>query len=67
MTEHGVRVTIAMGVVGGFLLCCLSITLVMLIGYIDARDGLQVLKDFASIFSGIIGLILGYYFGKRGT
>ncbi|MBS1210185.1 MAG: hypothetical protein H6R19_2583 [Proteobacteria bacterium] len=66
MTENKVRMAIAFGVVGGFVLCCICIAAVMMLGFLDPKDGLSLLKDFAGVFSGLIGLILGYYFGKKG-
>ena len=65
MTESSVRVVLALGVVGGFLLCILAIVAVMVTGFLDSRDGLTMLKDFAAVFTGLIGLIFGYYFGKQ--
>ncbi|GAB0151486.1 hypothetical protein [Marinobacterium sp. BA1] len=65
MTDERVRQIIAFGVIGGFLFCCICIALVMVLGFLDPRDGLSILKDFSGVFSGIIGLIVGYYFGKQ--
>jgi len=36
----------------------------VLAGY-PTRDYTEHLKTFASLYSGIVGLVLGYYFGQR--
>ncbi len=65
MTENKVRSLLALLVIGGFLFVNTAIIAVILIGLVDAKSGLMVLKDTIAIFSGVVGIIIGYYFGKR--
>lgn len=48
-----------------FFLACGIIVLAMLVKITDVETGLDVLKTFAPATSGIVGIIVGYYFGKR--
>lgn len=65
MADNQIRHIIAFGVSGGFLFCCISVALIMALGFLDPRDGLSILKDFSGVYSGIIGVIVGYYFERR--
>ena len=36
----------------------------MISGLQNSKDYLAALKDFGGLFSGIIGTVMGYYFGR---
>jgi hypothetical protein len=60
-----VRGILALVVVVGVLVVCGLLAILPLIGGVqNAKDYVAVLKDFGGLFSGIVGAIVGYYFGK---
>jgi nitric oxide reductase large subunit len=65
LTTDSVRAIIALSIVLGALLVCALLVLLPLLGGIqNTQNYTAMLKDFGGLFSGIIGTIIGYYFGK---
>jgi len=52
-------------VVGSFLLTSTIITIFPLLVGRPATDFIEHLKVFGGLFSGMVGIILGYYFGQK--
>tara|TARA_R110000772_G_scaffold220774_8_gene331206 strand:- start:294 stop:512 length:219 start_codon:yes stop_codon:yes gene_type:complete len=68
MDTQKVRAILAITVVSGVLFICALLVLLPLIGGVqNASQYTSVLKEFSGIFSGIVGTIIGYYFGKSGS
>lgn len=66
MNTEKVRGILAIVVVVGVLLVCALLALLPLSsGAQNASDYVSILKDFGGLFSGIVGSIIGYYFGKN--
>jgi len=65
MNIEKVRSVLAITVVSGVLVISGLLVLLPLLGGVqNAMQYTDVLKDFSGIFSGIVGTIIGYYFGK---
>ena len=60
-----VRNLLALIIVGGFVigLAVLAVVIPMMEGK-TIEHAFQYIKDISSIFNGLIGMIVGYYFGK---
>jgi hypothetical protein len=68
LSDDNVRPLLALVVVIGVLLVCALLALLPLLGGVqNPQDYVSMLKDFGGLFSGIIGMVLGYYFGKSGS
>ena len=70
MKPETVRGAIALVVVGGVVLTSAILALVPLLSdYEEARATpyYEFVKTYTGIFSGIVGLVFGYYFGRAGT
>ena len=52
-------------IVGVFLIVTAIIALTPVLGGYPPEPFTEHLKTFSSLYSGIIGLIIGYFFGKR--
>jgi hypothetical protein len=61
-----VRAVISILIVACFLGVTSVIALTPVVGKYPPSDYTEHLKTWASLYSGLVGLILGYYFGKRG-
>jgi hypothetical protein len=60
-----VRAILAIIIVTGcFVVCAALVVLPMLSGLQNAKEFVGVAKDFGAIFTGLIGTIIGYYFGQ---
>lgn len=60
-----VRDTLALVTVLGFVLITAVLAIVFpLLALAPPEKMMNYLKDLSSIYSGIVGLIIGYYFGK---
>jgi hypothetical protein len=55
---------LALILVGGFSLVTFLTVILVVIGILQSKDGIEVLKNFSSVYSGFVGLVVGYYFGK---
>ncbi|MGP9767469.1 hypothetical protein ACT3UM_17300 [Halomonas sp. AOP13-D3-9] len=65
MDHEKVRAILALSVVIGVLaVAALLVLMPLAAGVQNATDYLKALKEFGAIFSGIIGTIIGFYFGK---
>jgi hypothetical protein len=60
LSEIGVRTILAYSVVGFFLLCMGAY-----VGYMIHREDPEGLTNAISILVGIVGLVMGYFFGKE--
>lgn len=65
MNVHNIRTLLALVLVGGFSIVCFLIVILVTTGFLQSRDGTEILKTFSSVYSGFVGLIIGYYFGKH--
>ena len=66
MNTEKIRGILAIVVVASVLsVCGLLLILPLLGGVQEAKDYAASAKDFGGLFSGIVGTIIGYYFGKR--
>ncbi|NMH63773.1 hypothetical protein [Shewanella salipaludis] len=64
MDPERTRTWLAFILVGGFaLVACLTVSLVIT-GFLQTNDAIEILKAFSSVFSGFVGLVIGYYFGR---
>jgi hypothetical protein len=59
-----VRTWLALLLVGGFSIVTFLTVILVTIGYLRWNDGIEVLKSFSSVYSGFVGIVLGYYFAK---
>ena len=65
LKDDSVRGAIAIVIVVGVLGVSACLALLPLAGGVhNAPDYISMLKDFGSLFSGLVGTVLGYYFGK---
>lgn len=66
MEVSKIQAILAISVVGTFAIVVLSLMLAPLLG-VQAPPGTDyadLVKIFSSAYSGIVGIVLGYYFGK---
>lgn len=64
MQVSKVRAIISILVVAAFIITTAIIALTPVVGGYPAKEFTEHLKTFSSLYSGIVGLIVGYYFGK---
>ena len=64
MQVQGVRAIISILVISGFLLTSVVIALTPVLGGYPTAEYTEHLNAFASLYSGIVGIILGFYFGR---
>ena len=62
MDSKKLRSRLSFIIVGGFSFITFLIVVLIVVGFLQAEDGKDILKSFSSIFSGFVGIILGYYF-----
>jgi hypothetical protein len=65
MTAGTIRGILSIIVVGAFVGTSALIALTPAVGGYPPEKYTQHLQTFASLYSGITGLVLGYYFGRR--
>lgn len=65
MSNDRVRQCLSYFIIGTFLFIETLILITMIIGYMDMVAGIELIKSIFSIFSGLIGVIIGYYFSKK--
>jgi hypothetical protein len=65
MTVGRLQAILSILVVGTFLLVSAAIALTPVVGGYPPGEYSEHLKTFASLYSGIIGIVIGFYFGKR--
>ena len=65
MTISKVRAIISIVIVIGFFVVSAGIVLTPVVGGYPPEPYTEHLKTFGSLYSGIVGLIIGFYFGKR--
>lgn len=66
MTIQRTRAILAISVVGGIVATCtLLVAVPIFSGMQDAEKSITLVKEYSSIFTGVIGTIMGYYFGKE--
>jgi len=64
MTIEKIRTWLSFIVVGGFSLVAFLTVIFVVTGLLDSEGGIEILKTFSSVFSGFVGLVVGYYFGR---
>lgn len=64
MTPERVRAYLALIIAGGFALIAFTTVILVFTGSLQANEAIEVLKAFSSVFSGFVGLVIGYYFGR---
>jgi hypothetical protein len=64
MNDDKIRQHLSFAVVGGFLIIILLLFIFVIIGYMDVETAADLIKSFSPIFSGLIGVVFGYYFSK---
>lgn len=64
MEPRKVTATLSLLVVGAFVLTTTLVTLAPVLTGKPPETYNELLKDYWSLFSGIMGLIIGFYFGK---
>lgn len=62
MKEQTVRSVVALTLVLGFTITCCAIIIQVAQGALDFTHGTDLIKHFSSVFSGFVGLVIGYYF-----
>lgn len=66
MKVETVRGVLALIVVGGVLIIAAILFLLPVLGGVqNVAEHRENAKEFVAVFSGIVGVILGYYFGKK--
>jgi hypothetical protein len=67
MRVSRIQAILSILVVAVFLFVTCTIALTPVIGGYPSKDYTEHLKTFASLYSGIVGLVLGYYFGQKAS
>jgi hypothetical protein len=65
MTTETVKIWLSFILVGGFSAVAFLTVGLVVFGYLQSKDGVEILKTFSSIFSGFVGLVVGNYFTKK--
>lgn len=65
MTTETVRTWLSFILVGGFSAVAFLTVVLVIVGVLQSNDGVEILKTFSSVFSGFVGLVVGYYFAKK--
>jgi hypothetical protein len=52
-------------VVGAFVLISAVIALTPVVGGYPPQPYTELLKTYSTLFSGVVGLVIGFFFGKR--
>jgi hypothetical protein len=65
MTTETVRSWLSFILVGGFSVVVFLTVVLVVVGFLQSNDGIELLKTFSSVFSGFVGLVVGYYFAKK--
>jgi hypothetical protein len=65
MKSETVRTWLSFVLVGGFSIVAFLTVILVVIGRLQSNDGIEMLKTFSSVFSGFVGLVVGYYFAKK--
>lgn len=65
MKQASLQAVLSILVVSIFLLVSALIALAPIIGGYPPEPYTEHLKSFASLYSGVIGVIIGYFFGRR--
>ena len=64
MNPETLRGWLALILVGGFSCVSFLTVILVVIGMLQSNDGVYIVKTFSSVYSGFVGLVIGYYFGK---
>lgn len=64
MNIEKVRTWLALLLVGGFSLVTFLTVILAVVGFLSWSAGIEMLKSFSSVYSGFVGIVIGYYFGK---
>jgi len=63
--DNHIRRTLSYLVVGSWAVSILFVLTIIVFGLVDMKQGFEILKNFSSISSGFVGVIIGYYFTNR--
>lgn len=58
MNIEAIRAVLAITIVVGVFM----VSALLILG--GVQDGTKIMKEFSAVFSGIVGTIIGFYFGK---
>jgi hypothetical protein len=64
MTVSRLQAVLSILVVAAFLAVTAVIALTPVLGGYPPKEYTEHLKTFSSLYSGLVGLVLGYYFGR---
>ncbi len=64
MTTPNIRAILALSVFGVFLIGSMFIAILPIVRGLPAEAYTEHLKTFTAMYSGIVGAVVGYYFGK---
>ena len=62
-----VQAVLSILVVAAFVTVSCVIALTPVVGGYPAKEYTEHLKTFASLYSGVVGLVLGYFFGQKNS
>lgn len=65
MNENKTRQILAIAVVGGFLIIVFLLFFVVIIGYMDVDTAKDLIDPLLTVFSGLVGVIIGYFFTTK--
>jgi hypothetical protein len=65
MTTQQVRAILALGVVGASMVVVMTLALYPLFADVKHSEWAEVFGKMISPFTGLVGVIVGYYFGKQ--
>lgn len=65
MNENKTRQILAISIVGGFLLIVFLLFFVVIIGWMDVKIAKDLIDPLLTVFSGLVGVIVGYYFTNK--
>jgi hypothetical protein len=65
LNENKTRQILAITIVGGFLLIVFLLFFVVIIGYMDVDIAKDLIDPLLTVFSGLVGVIIGYYFSQK--
>jgi hypothetical protein len=65
LNENKTRQILAIAIVGGFLIIVFLLFFVVIIGYMDVDTAKDLIDPLLTVFSGLVGVIIGYFFTTK--
>lgn len=62
---NGIKKIIALVLVLQWVVSTSAILTLLILGAIDKNDGIDLLKNYSSITSGFVGIVIGYLFSSK--